>query len=648
MKTITNMSGTFSSLTIAFFIITFSGSVAAQTLPSATELLAYATAKSFPRSVDVATLKSAIDWEDRWTVVQNRVDPQYVEILPKEPLIGTAWSKVNQLAFTEIDKTLLPAALWLRTGNPAAASEAKRRALNLASWSPTGITGYLNNDLAAARIARSLALAYDWLHGQWTPTEQATLLSAIHPRLQDILGSSGGSGGFGLDNGLRMATWPYDSHRSVTTANTAVICTVLAGIDPLYDQCIINIVPGYLAWPIPWGWADGGFAGGTNYALWDVGYLHFEEWGMLKQTIGVDLWQTPWAQNYHKFMAYFLPPGALSGVFGDGAEQRWTGPWSTQAKTAAGYLPSPLTNWYARNLSKEQKYKIALLFAPQQNMNLISTALPTGTPHGIHIPSIGWVAMHSDLEDLSRTSVYFKSSSYGSYVHSHADQNSFVIHAGGQVLAVDSGYYDYWGSPHYKGWYKATRAHNAITFDGGLGQMQETITAKGKITQFENTPDYDLVTGDAVAAYGGALTKAVRSMVYLRPNTLVIFDSLTSGTPRTWEWNIHSQSPMIIRNSRIIEIDQGNVQLCVRMVSAGPNMAFSQTDQFTAAPYGTQPNQWHGTFSSLEKSTIAVFVTVLEVGCGWTPLTLVRNGYSRDITVMGNTFSFDGNTVTVK
>lgn len=118
-----------------------------------------------------------------------------------------------------------------------------------------------------------------------------------------------------------------------------------------------------------------------------------------------------------------------------------------------------------------------------------------------------------------------------SYNHSHADQNSFVIHANGNILAADSGYYDSYGSPHWKDWCTSTRAHNAITFDSGQGQVhfnknleKANMNAKGKITQLSNTPAYDLVSGDAGVAYGDALTKGVCSMVYLRPNTLVVFD----------------------------------------------------------------------------------------------------------------------------
>ena len=636
-----NFKATFFWLSIASATLTFSGLAAAQSLPSGVELLTRATAKSFPRSIDISAIKSGIDWGGRWVSLRDKVTPWYVQPLPEDPVISLPWHEINRISFTEVDKILFPAALWLRDGDSAALAEAKRRALNVASWSPRGSTGYLNNDLAGARLTQAMALAYDWLYGNWTPSEEAVLLSAIEPRMRDILGDSKP---FGLDNGRRMTNWPYDSHRGVSTANAAVICTVLAGKGSIYDKCILDVVPGYLTRPIAWGGADGGFSGGTMYAQWDVSTVHFDVWGMLKQTVNVDLWKTSWAQNYIKFIAYFLPPGSPSGVFGDGAEVNYSGVWATQGKIYNENSPSPLANWYARNISGEERYKLGLVFAKQQYMSTIPSELPTGTPHGIHIPSIGWTAMHSDLADRYRTSIYFKSSPYGSSVHSHADQNSFVIHGGGQILAVDSGYYDYWGSPHYLGWYKATRAHNAITVDGGKGQVQEAIDAKGIITQFTNNPDYDLVTGNARLAYGGLLTKAVRSMVYLRPDTVLIFDSLASSAVRTWEWNIHAHNRIIVKGEGDIEILNEGVRLCIRMLSK-PDVAFSQTEKFTINPSVIKPNQWHGTFSSITKLNAVMFVALLEVGCRNTPWTVTGTGSSRNVTILGNTFTFDGESV---
>src|SRR5207244_2887962 len=218
------------------------------------------------------------------------------------------------------------------------------------------------------------------------------------------------------------------------------------------------------------------------------------------------------------------------GAFGDGAEQALTEAWARFGKAYTLFAPTPLGRWYASQLSGEDPRGFALLLAPPADTS--PAPYPAGTPDAALFPSIGWTAMHSSLQDPARVSVYFKSSRYGSYNHSHADQNSFVVNAGGQRLAIESGYYDDYMTSHWWQWYKQTRAQNAITFDGGQGQVvyeESGALGPGVITGYAHQAGYDVVTGDATQAYGGALTRAQRSLVYLRPNLILVYDALASG-----------------------------------------------------------------------------------------------------------------------
>jgi hypothetical protein len=238
-----------------------------------------------------------------------------------------------------------------------------------------------------------------------------------------------------------------------------------------------------------------------------------------------------------------------------------------------------------------------------------------------------------------RTSVYFKSSPYGSYNHSHADQNSFVVHARGRALAIDSGYYDYYDSPHWRDWYKQTRAHNAITFDGGQGQIHDSMAATGKIVRFEHRVDYDLVTGDATAAYGPALTRAVRSVVYVRPGGLLISDALASGTARTWEWNLHALSKMLLTNENGLEIVQDGVRMCVKLLEA-PSGAFIQTDHVAAGPQGQYPRQWHARYTTRQKSMRAEFLAFLDIECRNVEILVQQRAGRRVVSLAGRRFVF--------
>ena len=54
-----------------------------------------------------------------------------------------------------------------------------------------------------------------------------------------------------------------------------------------------------------------------------------------------------------------------------------------------------------------------------------------------------------------------------------------------------------YGTAHWWQWYKQTRAHNAVTYDGGQGQLVHEAGgyAPGALTRFEHQAAYDIVQG---------------------------------------------------------------------------------------------------------------------------------------------------------
>jgi hypothetical protein len=349
-------------------------------------------------------------------------------------------------------------------------------------------------------------------------------------------------------------------------------------------------------------------------------------------------------------MAYMVPPGAPAGNFGDGQEMNAQELWARVSKAYTLFAPSPLARWYAAQQSKEDTSRLELLLAPHVPPG--PAPFPADTPPSAYFPSIGWVAMHSSLSDPNRASVFFKSSPYGSFNHSHGDQLSFVVNHRGRRLAIASGYYDDYGSKHWNDWYKQTRSVNAITFDGGEGQGFNDKKFSGDIVKFESTGGYDYAVGHAEKAYDGKLTRAQRSIVYLRPNIVVVYDSFASGTPRTWEWNIHAVNKMTKVSERKVALRNGGAQMCVELV-AGPDTGFDQTDQYTTPPQGSRAREWHGRFTTSVKQTAAEFVAVMRIGsdCGGKSAetaSAAKSGDAWSVGVDGKTITFAGDTVSVK
>ena len=533
--------------------------------------------------------------------VQNKM-PSAVQPEPSSGSIESNYEDTVQ----EQKRTLAAALAWAVTHDRKYGDDAFRRVMAQARWNTRGTLAYKANDMGSRTVAWTLALAYDWMHDYLKPEQKAVIAAAIRERVQPMY----------QDVVTNLAGYPYDSHGNITLTIVGAIGVLMAGEIPDADAWVKEALPQAIVWTSPWGGNDGGFGNGTAQAFWDTG-SNLPAWQVIRSATGVDLANKDWVRHNGRFLAYFVPPGSPSGVFGDGLELNLQEVWARVAKAYARFAPSPLANWYAHAQKGEDGTRIELMMEAHRDEG--PAPFPEGTPNAAVFPSVGWVAMHSDLRDPMRTSVYFKSSSYGSYNHSHADQNSFVIHDKGRRLAIASGYYDGYKTPHWTEWYKQTRATNAITFDGGHGQGLNDRRFDGTITAFESKPRFAYATGHAERAYDGALTRAQRTIVYVNPDVVIVRDVLASRAPHTWEWNIHAIERMDRIDDRNVQLRNGPARLCLTML-AGPDVTFQQGNKFTAPAQGNPPpkDQWHGVFATNARSNEAEFVALMRIGADCT------------------------------
>jgi hypothetical protein len=217
--------------------------------------------------------------------------------------------------------------------------------------------------------------------------------------------------------------------------------------------------------------------------------------------------------------------------------------------------------------------------------------------------------------------LWFRSSQEGADNHRHLDQNSFVLSARGQPLFLDAGYYgqygdDDYGSVHRANFAKRSLAHNTIALDGRSGQQRFHTTAqptvmnelasrraRGRILRFVDTPDYGFVVGDALQAYqqaGYEHSKALRAVVYLRPNIVLVFDAHElAGPARTWNWLFHSLAPPTDAGG-LVTLTAGAATATVRNLLASPAITGRTIDDNRwpagASPGAGAPAQWHNSF----------------------------------------------------
>jgi hypothetical protein len=611
--------------------------------------------RGMPHGEELTNLKNVLSNERAkdFSGLKVRLQKMIGAVVPSEPsqsfntmdagvAKARAMGEVRNVLQTEEDTIFGLGLLWYIDGNRIWLEEARRRVLSLARWDPNGTTGLESHNQATRTIMLTLVFAYDCFYDHWSANEKQLLLNSIRKRFSAlqmvIVGNSS------------LANNPHNPWASYTLGYLVAAAPLLSGDLPEARAWFVADFNLYVATFPAWSGDDGGYANGTAYGVWDVPES-IKLWDVLRWSTGFDMYRKPAIRNFGRFMTYFLPPGAPEGVFGDGAEVKMASSIARYGKAFAGRAQSPLVNWYAGQLFGEDRSAFSMLTNPSQGVG--APFFPLDTPSSAFFSSVGWAAMHSNLVDRSRLSVYFKSSPYGSLNHSHADQNSFIVHARGRVIAMDSGIYDYYNSPHWREWYKQTRAHNAITYDGGHGQgLGEAGTGSkelnGYVEKFSTNADYDLVVGDATRAYQGELTKAKRWVALLRPNTIVVIDALGSVTPKRWEWNYHTTTKPRFLDGVLATNDEG-VLSCVR-VSSQQAFNYHLSEGYTPPPESTAPVSGHflNRFAYTAPAPNGVFVAVITVDCAGPPPVVSWAGGKAEIRVDGKQLFFSGNDVSIR
>ncbi len=213
-------------------------------------------------------------------------------------------------------------------------------------------------------------------------------------------------------------------------------------------------------------------------------------------------------------------------------------------------------------------------------------------PLSRHFRGIGWVSMRSSWQPDATFGLFICAPIYFSG-HQHCDNNSFIVHKNA-LLAMDTGVYE--NTPHRGNYCARTIAHNCVTvtdpdepFDAGewgYGKPGEGANDGGqlygggpnfvrdltpgdehhraKITAYKATDRYTFAVGDATRSYSPSkLKECTRAFLYIRPDCFVVFDRVEAADPAfTKRWLLHCAQEPRIEGSRI-EIINGDGRLAV-------------------------------------------------------------------------------------
>lgn len=511
------------------------------------------------------------------------------------------------------------------TGEREYLDTAKKWLLAIAGWDVEGPTARSYNDESAFRVTTALAWGYDWLHDELTGEERAKVKKALLLRGRELFSY--------VRDQIQIHVKLLDSHGIRSLSMTLVPAALALFHEEEEARAWLDYTIEYFFCIFtPWGGEDGGWAEGPTY--WQSGMSFFAEAiSLIKKSTGLDIFQRPFFTNTGDFILNTYCQDTRFMGFGDmsdlGDYPGLKAGYTMRILSAASSSPStPYYAWYF-DRAKERGKGTEMMFYNYGWWNFDFDELffrllyqdavkPQTPPDGLSVKwfhDIGWAVIHKDMAREDRHLAFqFKASPYGSVSHSHGDQNAFVLHAFGEPLAIQSGYYiGFWSEMHLN-WRRHTKSKNAVTIDGigqfaqlrkttkaeemngsAKSQYDKLIAANGVIEACEQQERYVYLRGDARNAFAPTvpyLTRNKRHVLFVDQSFFVIIDEIELEQDGKPDWLLHALYPFEIGDNEA----RLTGQKAGMRVLFGNSMVISQCHVFEGVDEKETeglPEQWH-------------------------------------------------------
>ena len=164
-----------------------------------------------------------------------------------------------------------------------------------------------------------------------------------------------------------------------------------------------------------------------------------------------------------------------------------------------------------------------------------------------------------------------------------------------------------------------TKSTNCLTVNG-RGQKGHSAGACGEIRDFSTSPDFDFVTGEAAGAYEGELERFTRRILFIKPEIVLVFDTVVAPEPGLFQWFLHAPVEMDVRGQDDVRVANGRAA-CRASFLWPRDLELSQTDEFTPPPRPrVKLTEYHLTAEPAVPSRRQTFVTVLRPHLAGEPL----------------------------
>lgn len=517
---------------------------------------------------------------------RNKEDDEAVKHWwPNREIGDRASSEAELLAF-----------VWLMTQDARYGEAARSFLMALAAWDPDGPSNFALNCEAAKAVLYRPARAYDWLYDLLTDAERARFRAVWSRRVTDAWKS----GEVGHGNG--HLTRPLNSHGNRIWHKIAEVAIAFHGDVPEAETWLDYAVNKfYAAYPV-WSDDDGGWHEGASYL---TGYMtKVTTWMQVAHSaLGIEGLKKPFFNQIGNLPLYVVPPHSPNAGFGDLSYRPASCAFlhyfaRMKGADPAGAAAAGHWSWWLQQTRTREPGGVTGFLYVANLPPLPEPVPPTDRPQSMVFRGTGVASLHATLLD-SRDDVHllFKADPFGTSSHGHNAQLGIQLNAFGDCLLPACTYRDLHGSAfHYK-WAHAARSQNAVLVNGA-NPLMHAATAAGRILDARLTPDWDYVRGEATAAYTGAVTRAERAVLFIKPDLVVLYDDFAAPAPATFQFMLHGLSAFTLDEAaQTLRLTQKNASLAVRYFAPQP-LAFTQTDGFTPPPKMRNkrspfPNQWH-------------------------------------------------------
>ncbi len=484
---------------------------------------------------------------------------------------------------------------------------AKRILLECAQWNPTGATGYRYNDEAGMPYAYHFSRTYTFVHDLLTEDERETCRRVMKIRAEEI-----------YKHLCPRHLWqPYGSHSNRAWHFLGEIgIAFLDEVEGADDWAWFAANVFYNVYPV-WSDDDGGWHEGTSY--WSSYIARFTWWAdVMRAAMEVDAFRKPYFSQVGYYPMYLMPPGKVGGGFGDLCAPKKSADFRPLMTQLAAQSGNGYWQWWVEQNGGPAEVGGYIGFL-RGALPKVEPKMPADLPSSRLFRGTGQACLNTSILNAGDSvQVVFKSSPFGTQSHGYEANNSFLLWAYGQRLLVRSGYRDIYGSDHHGNWMWSTRSVNNITVNG-IGQLSHSAAARGEIVDFRATPHIDAVVGEAGEAYRTKaaieqddlmLERFTRTVLFVKPDLVVVYDRLAAREASTFEYWLHATERFSDADPSDIRLRVGDVGCRIGLL-APTGLKLTQTDQYDPNPRPRiKLREWHLTAATGGKQRSAEFVAV--------------------------------------